>query len=58
MNKKEKNTKLAELLLSLMSASIVSAVMSQLPSEWQLCVGLSLGLVFMILFIIVWNKVE
>ena len=48
MNKKEKYTKLAEFLLSLMTASIVSTAMSQLPAD----------LVFLILFIIVWNKVE
>ena len=58
MNKKEKYTKLAEFLLSLMTASIVSTAMSQLPADWQLCVGLSFSLVFLILFIIVWNKVE
>ena len=58
MNKKEKYTKLAEFLLSLMTASIVSTAMSQLPADWQLWVGLSFGLIFLILFIIVWNKVE
>ena len=58
MNKKEKYTKLAEFLLSLMTAAIVSTAMSQLPADWQLCVGLSFSLVFLILFIIVWNKVE
>ena len=58
MNKKEKYTKLAEFLLSLMTASIVLTAMSQLPTDWQLCVGLSFSLVFLILFIIVWNKVE
>lgn len=58
MNKKEKYTKLAEFLLSLMTASIVSASMSQLPIDWQLWVGLSFGLIFLVLFIIVWNKVE
>ena len=58
MNKKEKYTKLAEFLLSLMTASIVSTAMSQLPTDWQLWVGLSFSLVFLILFIIVWNKAE